>query len=188
MPSLSTNQRSVILPFIDKLIKPIPFCRSRCRRRRRCVNSLIRPPWRHVKTLYSKAGYKDLTEPKVHAASRQLKSHTNSSVVGLSFLVFNGHSWMRYGFQRTQFLNMICFLIVCYCMILHQGFPLCARRISHWRRSSRQSPGSTEKAQGLGCQEEKLIFFSQLSAFHFFPYRFPLVGTRSQLWLRADGP
>ena len=38
------------------------------------------PPRRHVKTLYSKAGYKDLTEPNVHmhVASYQLKAHTNT--------------------------------------------------------------------------------------------------------------
>ena len=31
----------------------LPFCRSRCRRRHRCLNSLIWWMWRHVKTLYN---------------------------------------------------------------------------------------------------------------------------------------
>ena len=47
------------------------------------------PPRRHVKTLYSKAGYKDLTEPNVHmhVPSYQLKAQTNTPTNSFFFFV-----------------------------------------------------------------------------------------------------
>ena len=48
------------------------------------------PPRRHVKTLYSKAGYKDLTEPNVHmhVPSYQLKAQTNTPTNSFFFCSF----------------------------------------------------------------------------------------------------
>ena len=184
-----TKKRDARAKLLFCLSKPIAFCRSRCRRRRRYVNSLIRPPWRHVKTLYSKAGYKDLTEPKVHAASHQLKSHTNSFVAGLSFLVFNGHPWVRYGFQQYSVLKYDMFSD---CVLLHDSssrFPAVrAKNLSLTSQLTAESRFNQEIPGTRLPRRETLFFFHSYLHFIFSPIGFPLVGTRSQLWLRADGP
>ena len=72
------------------------------------------------------------------------------------------------------------------CVLLHDSssrFPAVrAENLSLTSQLTADCPGSTEKAQGLGCQEEKLIFFfDSYLHFIFSPIGFPLVGTRSQL-------
>ena len=108
------------------------------------------------------------------AKKGSLLSPRGRLVESLSFLVFS--EWALLDVVWFPTYSVLKYDMFSDCVLLHDSssrFPAVrAENLSLTSQLTADCPGSTEKAQGLGCQEEKLIFFSQLSAFHIFPYRF----------------
>jgi len=130
-----------------------------------------------VKTLYSKAGYKDLTEPNVDAASYQLKAHTNTHTnsfdVGLSFLVF--YEWAPLDAVWFPTYSVLKYDMFSDCGLLYDSssrFP--AVRAKNLSLTSQLTAESRFNRESLGTRlpRRETHFLSQSSAFYFFPYRF----------------
>ena len=105
------------------------------------------------------------------AKKGSLLSPRGRLVESLSFLVFS--EWALLDVVWFPTYSVLKYDMFSDCVLLHDSssrFPAVrAENLSLTSQLTADCPGSTEKAQGLGYQEEKLIFFFTVICISYFP-------------------